>query len=523
MQVQVVGKLRVLDAGRCCLSTAPMRFVPIPTEPSDATGARSMTQAEQTMPDAAEFDPASLDPVRLAAALVGLDTSHDGEGGNTLPLAQFLADIWQRAGVPTKILDTPKANNAHFLARVRGTGLHRPLLVLCHSDVVTADPSRWRTDPFTPEIRDGYLWGRGSLDMKGALAAFMTAILGHVTSGAVFDRDIVFLSDCDEEGGWYSTRWVLERHGDRAAVEAITDVEAVITEGGWTLAQQDGRTPMLASMTCQERVFGVIRLTANGTTTHSSRPTAQSAIARLAKVVSRVEKFQPPVVLTELNRNYFHALGESTADPRLRDAVRALLVAGDSDAVTAAAEEVVLASSYPWLHNAMLRATIAFVVQDGGLRANVVPGRASVLLQVRFTPQGQPPQQLIDQIRQLVSDDVELSIVGHPGETTAATLARWERDAAVTPASVDTDVFAAWQRAARETYPEASAVPAMFEAATSGKPWREKEIPVYGVYPYVVDNETITAMHGDGERVGVAELRRGTELLERMFRQFIVT
>lgn len=482
-----------------------------------------MTQVERTVPDAIEFDPASLDPVRLAAVLVGLDTSHNGEGGDTLPLAQFLAAIWQRAGVPTKIIETPKANNAHFLARVRGAGLHRPLLVLCHSDVVTADPSRWRTDPFTPEIRDGYLWGRGSLDMKGALAAFMTAILRHVTSGAVFDRDIVFLSDCDEEGGWFSTRWLLERHWDKADVEAITDVEAVITEGGWTLAQRDGHTPMLASMTCQERVFGVIRLTANGITTHSSRPTTQSAIARLAEVVSRVEKFQAPVVLTELNRNYFQALAESTTDPRLRDAIGALLVADDPDAVATAADDVVLASSYPWLHNAMLRATIAFVVQDGGLRANVVPGRASVLLQVRFTPQGQPPQQLIAQLRELVGDDVELSIVGHPGETTADTLARWEYDAAFTPASVDTDVFTAWQRAARETYPEASAVPAMFEAATSGKPWREKGIPVYGIYPYVVDNTTITAMHGDNERVGVAELQRGTELVERMFQQFIVT
>ena len=482
-----------------------------------------MTQVEWTTADAAEFDPASLDPVRLAAALVGLDTSHNGEGGNTLPLAQFLATIWQRAGVPTQIIETPKANNAHFLARVPGAGLHRPVLVLCHSDTVTADPSRWRTDPFTPEIRDGYLWGRGSLDMKGALAAFMTAILRHVTSGAVFDRDIVFLSDCDEEGGWYSTRWLLERHWDEAEVQAFTDVEAVITEGGWTLAQRDGRTPMLSSMTCQERVFGVIRMTAHGITTHSSRPAAQSAIARLAGLVSRVERFQPPVVLTELNRSYFQALADSTADPRFHDALRALLVAGDSDALTAAAEDVVLTSSYPWLHNAMLRATIAFVRQEGGLRANVVPGQASVLLQVRFTPQGQPPQQLIDQLAELVGDDAELSLVGHPGETPADTLARWEYDAAFTPASVDTGVFAAWQRAARETYPHAPAVPAMFEAATSAKPWRERGIPVYGMYPYVVDNATITAMHGDDERVGITELHRGTEMLERMFQQFIVT
>ncbi|CAL9500806.1 M20/M25/M40 family metallo-hydrolase [Streptomyces sp. enrichment culture] len=464
--------------------------------------------------------PDDIDVVSLARTMVRYDTSHDGEGADTLPLARTLDRIWRHAGVATEIIETPKPGNVHFLARIPGTGERPPLLVLSHSDVVSTRPEDWQRPPFAAEIADGFLWGRGSLDMKGAGAAFMHALLRHVREGARFDRDIIFLSDCDEEGGWYGTRWLTEHHWDRV------DAGAVLTEGGWTLAGEDGRTAMLASLTCVDRTFGAVRLTASGTATHSSRPLPDSAIARLAAVVHAVSRTQLPVVLTPLSRDYFTALARATRDPELTAAVHRLLdadKAGDQAERDAAADAVLSRTAYPGLHNAMLRATIALVAQDGGLRANVIPGRASALLQLRFTPGGQPPQDVLDHIGEIVREypGIRMDLVGPPGEKPADTLARWNRDWRARPSPTDSDLFDAWRRAVARTHPGIPAVPAVFEGGTSGKPWQDRGIPVYGMYPYVVDNPTLTAMHGNDERVSVAALRQGAELLYRMFGSFV--
>nr|AIW62991.1 hypothetical protein [uncultured bacterium BAC-AB1442/1414/561] len=459
-------------------------------------------------------DPADIGVVSLAQSMIRYDTSHDGEGANTLPLARMLASVWEHAGVPTETIPTPKQGNVHFLARIRGSGAAPPLLVLAHSDVVSVQPDRWRSDPFGAEVRDGYLYGRGSLDMKGAGAAFMNALLRHVTEGAVFDRDIIYLADCDEEGGWHGTPWLVQNHWDKVAAGAV------LTEGGWTLAQSDGRTPMLASLSCLDRTFGAVRLTTEHVATHSSRPLPEAAITRLARVVERVNRWRPRVMLTDLNRRYFTGLAAATIDDRLAEAVTALLAADGSESLMTAADTVVKYSPYPWLHNAMLRATVAFVAQDGGRRANVIPARASVLLQIRFVPGAQAPRDVLAELQAVVGDDATMSVVGPPYETAEQTLTRWERDWSLAPSSTGTDVFTAWQQAAQETYPGTPAVPAMFEAGTSGKPWHDRGVPVYGLYPYLVDQETMTRMHGDNERVRVAELRRGADLMYRMFARF---
>ncbi|MFI6930364.1 M20/M25/M40 family metallo-hydrolase [Streptomyces sp. NPDC050287] len=481
--------------------------------------------------------PDDIDVLSLARTMIRYDTSHNGEGADTLPLARTLERVWRHAGVATEIIETPKPGNVHFLARIPGTGEREPLLVLSHSDVVPARPEDWRHPPFAAEETDGFLWGRGSLDMKGAGAAFMNALLRHVREGTRFDRDIIFLSDCDEEGGWYGTRWLTEHHWHRVAAGAV------LTEGGWTLADQDGVTPMLASLTCLDRTFGAVRLTASGTATHSSRPLPDSAIARLAEVVHALSRIRLPVVLTPLNRDYFTALSQGTRDPALTAAIKRLLdvdeaagpardrsPAGTADhavdraELDTAAQEVLSRSPYPGLHEALLRATVAFVAQDGGLRANVIPGRASALLQLRFTPGGQSPQEVLDHLGGVVSayPGIRMDLVGPPGEPPDDTLARWNRDWSARPSPIDSDVFTAWRQAVALTHPGVPAVPALFEGGTSGKPWQDRGVPVYGMYPYVVDNATLTAMHGHDERVRVSALRQGAELAYRMFRSFSV-
>lgn len=465
----------------------------------------------------ARHDPRDIDVVSLARTMVRFDTSHSGEGGVTLPYARTLRSIWASAGVATTIIPTPKPDNVHFIARITGSGAREPLVLLCHSDVVHVEREKWEVDPFAAEIRDGYLWGRGIVDMKGANAAFMSSLLRLVREGARFDRDIVYIADCDEEGGPYNWRWLTRQHPE------LLRASAVLTEGGWILAHEDGRSPMLVSMSCLDRVFGLIRLTAEGTATHSSKPMPDSAIARLNRAMARLSQYQPDVVLTEINRRYFAALAESTRDEGFAHALRLLVCAHGDEELRRAGEVVVARSPYPWLHNALLRATIAYVLHHAGYQVNVVPSQATATLQLRFTPGGQRPSTVLAAIRDVLDDPgIRMTFVGFPGETEQQAVDRWEREWQTTASDTDTDVWAAWEKAARATYPGAPVVPAMFEAATSGYPWRANGVPVYGIYPYVVDNDSLTSMHGNNERLRVEALRQGADLLYRMFAQLTV-
>lgn len=470
--------------------------------------------------------PVDLDPVALTRAFVRFDTSHNGDGGITRPHAEFIAATWQAAGVQTEIIPTPKADNVHCLARIPGTGAAAPLLFLGHSDVVSVERERWTVDPYAGEVRDGFVYGRGALDMKGANAACMAALLRHLSEGTRFNRDIVFVSDCDEEGGPYGASWLAQHHWDKVSAGAV------LTEGGWMLAQADGVTPMLATLTCQDKVFALVELTTQGTTTHSSRPQPDSAVVRLNRAVARLSDYQPDVALSPLVRRHFEALADVTDDTALAKAVRLMLSAQGQKERNRAGTVVVTRSPYPWLHNALMRPTLAYVTQNAGYRSNIIPGGARAQVNVRLLPGGPAVTQILDEMRAAVGDEkVSLRLTGRlPSDTPESVLARVEAGIAAAPSPYpsgevpaspsDTGVFAAWETAVAAVYPQVKVAPTLFEAGTATGPWREKGVPVYGLYPYVVDNDTLGRMHGNDERVGVEALRRGTDLMYTLFAQF---
>jgi acetylornithine deacetylase/succinyl-diaminopimelate desuccinylase-like protein len=475
---------------------------------------------------AAEPIPEDLDPVALAVAMIRFDTSHNGEGGVTLPHARWFAAKWAAAGIETEIIPTPKPDNVHCIARLRGTGAAAPLLYLGHSDVVSVERERWTVDPYAGEIRDGFLYGRGAIDMKGANAATMAALLRHLSEGAQFDRDIIFLSDCDEEAGPYAARWLAANHWDKV------DAGAVLTEGGWFLAQGDGRSPMLATLTCQDKVFALVSVSAAGTTTHSSRPQPDSAILRLNRAIARLGDYQPDVFVGPLVRRHFEALADATDDPLLSRAVRLMLKAKNRNERNRAGEVVVSRSPYPWLHNALLRPTVAYVIENGGYRSNIIPGGATMTINLRLLPGGPGVAQIVDEMRDAIGDDhVTVAHIGAlAGETPEAADIRVAAGIASVPSPYPeaghpgdpTGVFVAWEAAVSSVFPGVQTTPTLFEAGTATGAWRAKGIPVYGVYPYVIDDDTLERMHGNDERVGVDALRGATDLMYALFRQFRV-
>ncbi len=464
----------------------------------------------------AGIDPADLDPLALTVAMVRFDTSHNGDGGVTLPHAQWLKAKWDAAGATTEIIPTPKPDNVHFIARIKGAGPAPPLLLLGHSDVVSVERDRWSVDPYGGEVKDGWVYGRGTLDMKGANAAFMSALLRHRSEGTVFDRDIIFLSDCDEEAGPHGTRWLAERHWDKI------DAGAVLTEGGWLLTRPDGTTPMMVTLTRQDKISTLVELSAQGTTTHSSKPLPDAAIVRLNRALTRLSDYQPAVFISDVARGHFEALAERTENAKLATAVRLMLGASSQDERNRASALVVQLSTYPALHNAFMRHTLSFVIQQAGYRVNVIPGTATGQVNVRFIPGGPSVTQTLAEMRAAINDpQITMRLKGlRNDETQEQVVARLEETMTKPASSTDTDVFRAWQRVVGTTYPQAVAVPGLFEAGTSGGVWRQRDIPVYGIYPYAVDNDTINRMHGNDERVRVDALQQGAQFMYELFGQF---
>jgi acetylornithine deacetylase/succinyl-diaminopimelate desuccinylase-like protein len=468
--------------------------------------------------DADGTDVDGTDPVALAAAMIRFDTAQSargstdtGTGAVTLPHARFLAGIWQAAGVETEIIPTPQPDNVHLVARVLGHGDKPPLLFTAHSDVVTAERADWTRDPFGGTVTDGWLYGRGAIDMKGAAAVFMAAVLRHVRAGTTFDRDVLFLSDCDEEGGSYGAQWLVDNHYDKVRAGAV------ITEGGWTLAGRDGVTPVLASLTCRDRTSMLVELTARGAAAHTSHPDEDQAGPRLGGALALLGRYRAPIRVTPLVRDYFTTLARHTDDPRFASAIRRLLASSSQSELDSAGAEVIHRSGHPWVHKPMLATTLSFIGLRSGLYTGIIPSSAHAHVRLGFLPGGDDPAvALADLRRVLAPTGVTVAVVGRPGDTEEQVLARVRASLARPPSSLDTDVYAMWRAAVGETYPGAGTAASQFEAATSAGPWRDKGIPVYGVYPYAVDGDTVHRMHGTDERVRVQALRDGADLVYRM-------
>lgn len=457
-----------------------------------------------------------LDSLDLLKRMLSFDTQNYGKGGTTLAHAEMLKAVWSNAGVSTEIIPTPIANNVHLLARIKGTSsANKPVLILGHSDVVPVERENWSVDPFAGIVKDGQIYGRGALDMKGANAAFISALLRHLARGHTFDRDIIVLTDADEEAGDYGSQWLAKKHWGKV------DAGAVLTEGGWFLAQRDQTSPMLITVTRQDKVYFNIDITATGTATHSSKPMPDSAIVSLSRAVAELGRYQAPIHLTPVTRHYFSALARATDDSRWAQAITMMLKAGNQQTRERAARLVVSRSTYPYLHSALLHTTAAFVIEDAGYKENVIPSEATCRVNCRAVPGGQKPRDFLATVRTILrGKGVEVRLVTPEGVSEADQLAALDETWSTKPANLDNSLYAALGHSARATYPGAEFAPALFEAGTSLSPWRAKGIPGYGVYPYVINNDQLIGMHGNDERIWVDALATGTDFMYRVFDRF---
>ncbi|MBP6773210.1 MAG: M20/M25/M40 family metallo-hydrolase [Gemmatimonadaceae bacterium] len=454
----------------------------------------------------------STDPTAaLLSQLIRINTSNPP--GMTQGIADLLAPRFRAAGFTVDVIPTPDSAKVHFIARLKGDGSKRPILLAAHADVVGVEREKWSVDPFAGVIKDGHVYGRGAIDFKGGLAVFAIAALRLAEQKVPLARDVIFLAEADEEGQPMNTSWLARSHWDKM------DAEFSLNEGGWIIKGDDDRVRYVSISTADKTVMGVT-LTATGTSTHSSMPLADNALTTIGRALARLGAFEPPVQLTEENKQFFLTLAKTSTGATsryFRDLVNG------TPAEVRVADSVV--SQDPLLH-AIMRNTIAPVMMNAGFRTNVIPGSAEATLNLRLIP-GTDQAAMIKTIERVIDDPrVTVKIAGGARPAAAAPAAAAAAPAAApatpvssrpsaTPSSVNTELYQALARESKAEWPSAEVTPYLFQAGTDAAAWRSRGIPVYGIYPYPISNDELRRMHGNDERVSVRSLTQGTNMIFR--------
>ncbi|WP_338700039.1 M20/M25/M40 family metallo-hydrolase [Bradyrhizobium sp. 26S5] len=447
--------------------------------------------------------------VALLKKLISFDTSNGP--GDTRALAEYLKSQFTPLGAEVDIFVAPNGKAAHFVARLRGDGSRKPVLLAAHADVVPVEREKWTVEPFAGVEKDGFIYGRGAMDFKGGLAVFARAVMRLAEEKTPLSRDVIFLAEADEEQGQYSTVWLAKNHWDKI------DAEFALNEGGYVLQARDGTVRQI-NVTTAEKSSVTFALKATGPSGHSSRPFPAGAMAndRLIAALAKLAVHDPLVKLVPATQAYFKALLPISSEQTAAD-IRQLLAAKDQGELDAAGKKLVADNPKDsLLLHALLRDTMVITMIDAGIKPNVIPGDAKAVVNTRLLP-GTTTDQMVEEIKRVIRDPgIEVSIV-------TALTQQDARDAYLMrsriPASpVDTELYAALERNAKLTWKDAVLVPTMFEAGTDATAWRERGVPVYGIYPYPLDDDILGRMHGNDERIGVEAVKQGSEWIYNTLR-----
>ena len=325
----------------------------------------------------------------LLQQIIQINTSNPP--GNEGKLDEFLAAKLKPLGFEIDIIPTPQAGKSHLIARLRGDGSAKPILLASHGDTVGVERDKWTVDPFAGIIKDGYLYGRGAIDFKGGIAVFATAVMELAKNKVPLKRDVIFLVEADEEGAQYNTSWLAEKNW------AKMDCEFALNEGGWIMLRPDGKVRYVSISTADKSSVTLV-LTAHGTSTHSSMPRPDNAIYRLAQALVKVSNYDTKPELTASTKQFYLTLAK-TSQPPMSTYFDNLVNSKDPALVEQADKEI---SKNVLLH-AIMRNTIAPVFLKAGFRSNVIPGSAEATLNFRTIP-GTKAETLIAEMKSVIDD-----------------------------------------------------------------------------------------------------------------------
>jgi len=404
--------------------------------------------------------------------------------GNEAPGAEFLGGILKEEGIDSRLYESAPGRSS-LLARLEGKGEGKPLILLNHIDVVPANPENWQVHPFSGEIADGFVWGRGALDMKGMGIMELMAFIAAARDGLELKRDVVFLAVADEEAGGYSgARMLLENHPEEL------DADLVINEGGYaTLDLIEGR-PFF--MIANAEKYGYwLRLTRRGVGGHGSMPTGQGALDLMVPALARLLENKRPMNVNPTMQAFFSRLAGHWE----------ILAPYAEDGSLQTLERLIVENNLTALPalSAVVRDTISLNMINAGVKINVIPDEAEAFLDCRLLPETEGDE-FLGFIEDAL-DDPELEVDVF-------------MDMEKAPASpIDSDFFRSIEKVILADYPDAVTTPFMLSGLSDSRFFRAKGIPCYGIIPGHLGLADLARIHGVDERISVQDVKEGPKFL----------
>jgi acetylornithine deacetylase/succinyl-diaminopimelate desuccinylase-like protein len=419
--------------------------------------------------------------VHFLTELVKLDTSNPP--GSEIRAAAYIRTVLDQEDIPSEFFESAPGR-ASLVARLKGNGSKRPLLLMGHIDVVGVERDKWTVDPFAAIVKDGYLYGRGASDDKAMDAANLEVFLQLHRQKTPLDRDVILVAEAGEEGtSQYGIDFLVEKHWDKI------ECEYALNEGGSFLLGEGGKLAY-AGVSPAEKVPRGLLLVGHGSSGHGSIPRADNVITHLATAVGKVGALQMPMRLNDVSREYFARLATISSKDD------AYLYTHLED--PAAQEKIRLIHPPQY---SMLRTSVVPTIIKGGFRENVIPSDAQATLDVRALPD-ENVDQLLAKLREIISDPaIEIRRLenGQSRPTTA-------------PSSIRNEMFSALEHAQAKIFPEAVTLPLMQTGATDSAQLRAKGVQAYGIgIPHTEDDAR--RVHGNDERVSIEGLGKFVDYL----------
>jgi acetylornithine deacetylase/succinyl-diaminopimelate desuccinylase-like protein len=380
--------------------------------------------------------------------------------GDVAAAAEFFRAIFEKEGVPVELIWTNKnTGRVNVLARLKGSGKKRPIMLLNHMDTVPVDRSGWSVDPFGALKKGGYIYGRGALDMKNfGIVQFMTMLLLKKNNVAL-DRDVIFLAVADEETtGTLGSAWIVRNKWEEINAEYVLD------EGGF------------GTQGAEKKVLW-LRLSTSGPSGHGSMPLKENANFIMVQALSRVASHVTPIHITPPVAEMIRRLGKLADTP---------------------------------YNNALQRNTISLTVTNGFVgdppKSNVIPGKAEAVLDCRLLPD-QDQNEFVSKLKKIIDDPrVKFNYIERPIESI------------VSP--YDTELFKIIEEETRAIFPDSITVPHLVIYGTDSRFFRRKGASCYGFFPGPVTMEEYKTIHGNDERIREKSLRTAVRIYYNVVKSF---
>ncbi|MEM1564015.1 MAG: M20/M25/M40 family metallo-hydrolase [Candidatus Bathyarchaeia archaeon] len=436
----------------------------------------------------------------LLSDLIRINTTNPP--GNETQAAKFLAETLEREGFQCEVLESAPGRG-NVITRLKGTGEKPSLLLLSHLDVVAANPKEWSVDPFSGLVRDGFVWGRGAMDMKSMTAMEVMVMKLLKRNNVKLKGDVILAATADEEkGGEYGVGWLVRNHLGKVRADYV------INEGGGQAIPINDKN----IFTIQTAEKGILwfKVKAKGRPGHGSVPgAADNAILRMNRVVERLGNSRAPIVLTPTVKQFLSVMAEENAEAR--QALTILLQNPDrADEIldVLAQKDRAMAEEF----RAMLRMTIAPTIIHGGVKENIIPSECEAVFDCRILP-GQSTAEALKSIKELLRDvdleklEFEVIQANEPSES-----------------PINTPLYGLMVKTLKEFEPNCAVAPILLTGGTDSRFFRSLGSACYGFQPMLSDlpyGEILKMVHGIDERISVKNLVFGTSVLYHVVERFL--